>query len=136
MKYLKLLFFIFISSCSEAQSKLPSRAECIVRVDFVDEQILGHELEEIYPAVSAAIRQSNRKGFSVKPPSLAIPSDNRKVIYLQYKEKCSERFRLTTELFSSYVKKSVNSLPKYEISRDRISPSSSTIDVQGIYWSD
>lgn len=129
MKYFIVLLFIVLSSCSDAQSKLPSRSECIVKVSFSNEK---KSIEKIYPNLFEDVRRLSGNNLKIKSPSLVVSADNRNVLYLQYKEKCSEKFDFTSQILN----KTVVALPEYKISKEKVSPSPSTIDVQGVYWKD
>jgi hypothetical protein len=132
MKLFLMLCSIILSACTSAQSTLPSRHECIVRVEFND----NGELEDIYPLLSSLVRQSKRNGFVALPPSVAIPAEARSLLYMQYKEMCSQREELTRILFKNHIEGFIKNLPEYKISVENIKPSPSTIDVQGVYWAD
>lgn len=131
-----MLLCIVLSSCSKAERELPSRSECIVRVHIVDDQLGKHEIEDSYLQISRAIRGSKDRSFPSTPPSLVIPKSDRRSIYLQYRENCSDRIELTEYLLSEYVQPYVSIMPDYKLSAETVDPSPRTIDIQGAFWAD
>lgn len=135
-KVLIMMLCFAAYSCSKAEHELPSRSDCIVRVHITDGQLEMREVEDSYPKISRAINESRGRGFPSAPPSLSIPSGDRRSIYLQYRENCPDRIELTEQLLSEYVQPYVSRMPAYKVSRETVNPSPRTIDIQGDFWMD
>lgn len=136
MKIILMVSLCLVASCSGAEVNLPSRSECIVKVDFSGHLAPMENLEMIYPRISQAIRSAHKNGFVIRAPSMVVSNKDRRSIYLQYRERCSERHYHTENLFREFVEPNVPEVAGYEISNEIITPSPETIDVNGIYWSD
>jgi len=135
---IRLFIVFFLCSCSYGndQEKIPYRSDCIVKVIILIDETEKENLENIINKIARALIDAGSRGFSESRPEIAINHNDRKSIYLQYKDKCTDKKNITNELFDEYVVPYISESFSYEISEEVIYPSTDTIDAQGDFWRD
>jgi len=128
---------IYLPACDASESALPYRRQCIVRVDIDWPATTTKDFskEKLLREISRVISTSESLGGPGYLVSQAIPSNNRDVIYLQFKQDCTNRLEMATRL-TEFVSKSVTNAPDFDVASEFVEPGLETIEVWGPSWQD
>lgn len=134
LKAVALATTVGVSSCS-AQAPLPNREDCIVKFDLQWQAGTTDLARET--ALTQMIGQMQSwvglQGSGTLLPSLSVPLQSRSEMYLQFPERCDERFDIAQRLVT-FSLVGVEGAPVAVVSQDRIEPGLATIDLRGPHW--
>ena len=98
--YSRLIFAILLSGLScTAQSKLPSREDCIVRFTVIWQ-------EDSSQVNSENVRLANIIGMKAKEfgvAGLTVQGEARNIYYLQFKEACDKKLIITQKIIDNWA---------------------------------
>lgn len=131
------VLLLISAACSGAvDDALPSRTDCIVKIDMQWPTDMAVSMrEKIIDEIGTAILLSAAKGGPDISADLALPRHERDVMYLQFKQACDHRLEHASNL-ATYVYRTVNRAPTMVVSDQKIEPGPDTIEVWGATWSD
>ncbi len=111
-----------MASCAWSAEGLPSRSDCLVRVDFPKGFQDDQEVDGLAIASELGV-------------PLAAYGARRGALFLQFEEACEQRRAFTMKWMEAYMARS--SWPmEWVVSDERIAPGRDTIDVRGEAWRD
>lgn len=137
MKIFLILVLIFLtSSCSDSIKSLPSRTECIIKVELLWKQNITEKsraidmnllLDSLYKSYF------NKHNRTTAPPASQFHGLKAEELFLQYTENCDDKFKITHEILSESLN-NLKNLESYKVDENNHDPGRSTIDVSGSYW--
>jgi hypothetical protein len=131
------LLLLLIAGCdSQKNEALPSRSDCIVRINmYWPNGLDASRRESIINNIDNAIGFSSHRGGPKISIDTSFPRDRRDVFYVQFGENCRHRLRVAHRLVG-YLERTLPRAPQMQVSKKVIKPNVSTIDVWGPQWSD
>lgn len=131
------MLLMAVSACeSSSEERLPSRSECIVRINLQWPKVYNTlKRESIISNIGEAIGFSAAQGGPDMTIQAAFPRKRRDILYVQFSKDCQHRIEHAHAL-AAYLKKTVPDVPAMQVSKKVIKPSDDTINVWGSQWRD
>lgn len=134
IRLLVLSFIIVLSACT-TDDILPSRSDCILKVEF---EFLGEENKKnrSYNKLITKLSELNSSLYDVDIAAIRSYVEDG-VLYLQFASNCEQKSdmgRLIVDIALSDL--GYGDYFSYQVSDKRISPGTKTIDVRGAIWRD
>jgi hypothetical protein len=128
---------VAVSGCNSPNGQqLPSRSDCIVRIDLAWPKIYSTSgREAIIDNLGKAAGFSAARGGPDIQMQTAFPGQRRDVFYVQFDRDCEHRLEHARDLVA-YLKRVVPKAPAMHVSDDVIKPGNDTINAWGPEWRD
>lgn len=127
---------VCISGCGansdREEKETYTRSDCIVGFDIDWETSDEMQLQDINRNLAIFITSADVRSRYPIAGMTYPPSRDR--YYVQYSDDCESKYKLTESLVSELSR--VNEIVRFEIYRERVEPSSKTIDIGGAAWRD
>lgn len=131
-----LLLIASLVSCKHSEARLPSRSECMARMD------LNWKIDDIGTRSEYVVRMNQHlnkvyfsKLFDIRGIGYSNPGGDLDEIYYQFPSNCEERYLMLENSFSSFPNPSLY-LHDISVPREVFHPGPNTIRTEGIYWID
>lgn len=135
VRWLMVIVVIFAAGACGKEPLRPTRAECLVRIEF-SEFASDDAREDVVDAFVAGLDKLDVQAVVPHTPLLAVARDNRNIMYLQFVENCSARFEQADRLYEQLVSASLREKGTMRVRREKVLPGPDTADLRGPHWRD
>ena len=127
---------LLCGACGAPDSELPHRRDCIVEfelrwVDGVDVEQRRLALDGLFGAEGEARKLLGLTG----PMPLSLPIEHPDRMYVQFSDRCAQRFQLARQL-AAHVERDPSTGLSLNVVERVVEPSVDTIDAWGPSWAD